>query len=235
MVAGDEHQLGLAGGLGEGLEERQRQRRVPRPAGARAARRRRPAGRPGRPSPTASSSGSRRRASRSRSTSVPAPRCRSEAIRVRTGVILAGPRRRQGYDSLAVTASIAVENPATGETLAEVPELGAAEVATMCGMARAAQPGWEALGFEGRAEVLLAARTWMVANGERVVETICAETGTSGRRDAVRRARVWAVGAGVLGRSGRPPTWPMRRSSRPRPSSAAAAWWFATGRSGWSA
>ena len=33
------------------------------------------------------------------------------------------------------------------------------------------------MGFEGRAEVLLAARAWMVANGERVVETICAETG----------------------------------------------------------
>ena len=76
-----------------------------------------------------------------------------------------------------MTASIAVENPATGETLAEVPELGATEVATMCGIARAAQPGWEELGFEARAEVLLAARAWMVANAERVVGTICAETG----------------------------------------------------------
>ena len=47
----------------------------------------------------------------------------------------------------------------------------------MVAAAREAQPGWEAMGFEGRAEVLLAARQWMVANGERVVETICAETG----------------------------------------------------------
>ena len=43
--------------------------------------------------------------------------------------------------------------------------------------ARAAQPGWAELGFDGRAEVLLAARRWMVANAERVVGTICAETG----------------------------------------------------------
>ena len=53
---------------------------------------------------------------------------------------------------------IAVENPATGETIATVPELGGDEVRAMVAAARAAQPGWEALGFDGRAEVLLAAR-----------------------------------------------------------------------------
>jgi acyl-CoA reductase-like NAD-dependent aldehyde dehydrogenase/choline dehydrogenase-like flavoprotein len=74
-------------------------------------------------------------------------------------------------------AGIAVENPATGETLATVPELGGDEVRAMVTGARAAQPGWEAVGFEGRAEVLLAARNWLVANGERVVTTICGETG----------------------------------------------------------
>ncbi len=72
---------------------------------------------------------------------------------------------------------IAVENPATGETLAELPDLGAEGVAALVEAARAAQPAWEAVGFEGRAEVLLAARRWLVANGERVVTTICAETG----------------------------------------------------------
>jgi acyl-CoA reductase-like NAD-dependent aldehyde dehydrogenase/choline dehydrogenase-like flavoprotein len=74
-------------------------------------------------------------------------------------------------------ATIAVENPATGETLASVPELGREQVGTMVAAARAAQPAWDALGFAGRAEVLLAARSWLVANGERVVGTICAETG----------------------------------------------------------
>jgi acyl-CoA reductase-like NAD-dependent aldehyde dehydrogenase/choline dehydrogenase-like flavoprotein len=76
-----------------------------------------------------------------------------------------------------VTATIGVENPATGETLAEVPELGPEEITAIVGAARAAQPGWEELGFPARGEILLAARRWMVANAERVVGTICAETG----------------------------------------------------------
>jgi acyl-CoA reductase-like NAD-dependent aldehyde dehydrogenase/choline dehydrogenase-like flavoprotein len=77
----------------------------------------------------------------------------------------------------ATQAGIPVENPATGATIATVPELGADQVRTMVAAARGAQPIWEAVGFEGRAEVLLAARQWMVANAERVVTTICAETG----------------------------------------------------------
>ena len=77
----------------------------------------------------------------------------------------------------AENGGIPVENPATGETIATVPELGADQVRALVAAARAAQPGWAELGFEGRAEVLLAARRWMVANAERVVGTICAETG----------------------------------------------------------
>ena len=77
----------------------------------------------------------------------------------------------------ASKAGIPVENPATGETIATVPELGAAEVRAMVARAREAQPEWEAAGFEGRAEVLEAARRWMVANGERVIATIVGETG----------------------------------------------------------
>ncbi len=74
-------------------------------------------------------------------------------------------------------APIEVENPASGETIATVPDLGAEAVAELAAAARAAQPGWQALGFEGRARVLMAARAWLVANGERVVQTICGETG----------------------------------------------------------
>ncbi|MGI8462562.1 MAG: aldehyde dehydrogenase family protein [Solirubrobacterales bacterium] len=77
----------------------------------------------------------------------------------------------------ATAKGIPVENPATGEILATVPELGAEEVGAMVARARDAQPGWEELGFEGRGEILLAARQWMVANGERVVQTLCGETG----------------------------------------------------------
>jgi acyl-CoA reductase-like NAD-dependent aldehyde dehydrogenase/choline dehydrogenase-like flavoprotein len=75
------------------------------------------------------------------------------------------------------SAGIPVENPATGETIGTVPDLGADEVRAMVVRAREAQPVWEAIGFEGRAEVLETARRWMVANAERVVTTIVGETG----------------------------------------------------------
>ncbi|HYY73699.1 MAG TPA: aldehyde dehydrogenase family protein, partial [Solirubrobacterales bacterium] len=75
---------------------------------------------------------------------------------------------------------IPVENPATGETIATIPELGAEEIRSMVARAREAQPIWAAVGFEGRAEVLLAARRWMAANAERVVATIVSETGRPG-------------------------------------------------------
>ena len=74
-------------------------------------------------------------------------------------------------------AGIPVENPATGETIATVPELGMEEVRRLVVSARAAQPAWAEAGFEARAKVLLDARRWMVANAERVVATIVAETG----------------------------------------------------------
>jgi acyl-CoA reductase-like NAD-dependent aldehyde dehydrogenase len=72
---------------------------------------------------------------------------------------------------------IPVENPATGEIVATVPDLGADAVAEMAAQARAAQPGWEAFGFEGRARVLLRAQKWLMDNAEQVVSTIVSETG----------------------------------------------------------
>ena len=44
---------------------------------------------------------------------------------------------------------IAVENPATGETVRTVPDLGAQDIAEMAARARRAQPEWEA-GFRWR-------------------------------------------------------------------------------------
>jgi len=72
---------------------------------------------------------------------------------------------------------ITVENPATGETVATVPDLGADAVAEMAVRGRAAQPGWEAYGFEGRGRVLLRAQKWLMDNAEQVVSTIVSETG----------------------------------------------------------
>jgi len=72
---------------------------------------------------------------------------------------------------------IPVENPATGETVATVPDLGAEAVAEMAARGRAAQPGWEAFGFEGRGRVLLRAQKWLMDNSEQVISTIVSETG----------------------------------------------------------
>jgi acyl-CoA reductase-like NAD-dependent aldehyde dehydrogenase len=72
---------------------------------------------------------------------------------------------------------IAVENPATGEVIAHVPDLGAERVAELARAARAVQPAWEALGFEGRGRVLRRAQKWVVDNVDRVIETIVSETG----------------------------------------------------------
>src|SRR5437764_3786903 len=72
---------------------------------------------------------------------------------------------------------IAVENPATGETIATVPDLGADAVSEMAARGRAAQPRWEAFGFEGRARVLLRAQKWLMDNADQVVSTIVSETG----------------------------------------------------------
>ena len=79
----------------------------------------------------------------------------------------------------AATASgeIVVENPATGQEIGRVPDLGADEVRAMARRGREAQPGWAALGFDGRARVLLRAQKWLMDNRERVIATIVAETG----------------------------------------------------------
>src|SRR5688572_6892087 len=72
---------------------------------------------------------------------------------------------------------IAVENPATGETIGYVDDMDAAKVAGIVDRARAAQPGWEALGYEGRAALLRELRGWMVENRKRVIDILVKEGG----------------------------------------------------------
>ena len=72
---------------------------------------------------------------------------------------------------------IEVENPATGEIIAEVPAMSAEQVAQLCEKARAAQPGWEAMGFDGRAVIFRRCQKWIIDNADRVIETIVSETG----------------------------------------------------------
>jgi acyl-CoA reductase-like NAD-dependent aldehyde dehydrogenase len=72
---------------------------------------------------------------------------------------------------------IRVENPATGELVASVPRVAPDAVAALVARARAAQPAWEALGFDGRGELLRRAQKWVVENSDRIARTIVSETG----------------------------------------------------------
>jgi acyl-CoA reductase-like NAD-dependent aldehyde dehydrogenase len=91
-------------------------------------------------------------------------------------------------------ATIAVENPATGEIVREVPVTG--DVAAMVARARAVQPAWEALGYEGRGRVLRRARQWLLDHADEVVATIVSETGKT-EEDA--RLVELAYGANAFG------------------------------------
>jgi acyl-CoA reductase-like NAD-dependent aldehyde dehydrogenase len=82
-----------------------------------------------------------------------------------------------GNASAPAGEEIQVENPATGEIVATVPDLSAEAVAAMAQRARAAQPGWEAYGFDGRARVMLRAQKWLMDSSEQVIATIISETG----------------------------------------------------------
>src|SRR3954452_24072989 len=80
-------------------------------------------------------------------------------------------------DAASAPREIPVENPATGEVIRTIPATTPAEVATLVARARAAQPAWEALGFEGRGRILRRAQKWVTDNSARIVETIVSETG----------------------------------------------------------
>ncbi len=91
-------------------------------------------------------------------------------------------------------AEIEVANPATGQVVGSVPVLSPEQVRDLVARARAAQPAWEALGFEGRAKVLRRAQKWVVDNTEQIVETIMSETGKT-REDAQLAEVGYAAGA----------------------------------------
>jgi acyl-CoA reductase-like NAD-dependent aldehyde dehydrogenase len=79
--------------------------------------------------------------------------------------------------TLEQTATIEVENPATGQVIQSLPVSSVEDVRVMVDRARTAQPAWEALGFEGRGRVLRRMQKWMVDNADRVIQTIVDEGG----------------------------------------------------------
>jgi acyl-CoA reductase-like NAD-dependent aldehyde dehydrogenase len=92
------------------------------------------------------------------------------------------------------TRQIEVQNPATGEVIASVPVLSVDEVEGVVARARAAQPGWEALGFEGRGRILRRAQKWVTDNLDRIARTIVSENGKA-YEDALLAEVGYAAGA----------------------------------------
>ncbi|TAV51117.1 NAD-dependent succinate-semialdehyde dehydrogenase [Rhizobium leguminosarum] len=75
------------------------------------------------------------------------------------------------------TRTFDVLNPATGELLASLPDMGAAETRTAIDAAHAAQPGWAARPAKERSAIL---RKWfdlMVANADELAAILTAEMG----------------------------------------------------------
>ena len=70
-----------------------------------------------------------------------------------------------------------VRNPATGETVASVPQNTPEEVTAAVERARIAQAEWQAIGFEGRGKILRRAQKWTTENADRIATTIVSETG----------------------------------------------------------
>src|SRR5882757_10971149 len=85
-------------------------------------------------------------------------------------------QRANGQDQ-ASPPEIPVVNPATGEVIAHVADVTAERVAELAARARAAQPGWQAMGFDGRGRVMRRMQKWIMDNADRVVATIVSETG----------------------------------------------------------
>src|SRR6202042_3659794 len=73
--------------------------------------------------------------------------------------------------------TMGVLNPATGETIAQVPVDPPEVVAATVARGRAAQPDWEAMGIEGRYHWLGKLRDWILDNSDQVLDTMQLETG----------------------------------------------------------
>jgi acyl-CoA reductase-like NAD-dependent aldehyde dehydrogenase len=77
----------------------------------------------------------------------------------------------------SASATIGVENPATGKLITTIPVMDEDRVRALAERARAAQPGWEALSFDGRGKVLRRAQKWMLDNVDRVIDVVVSESG----------------------------------------------------------
>jgi aldehyde dehydrogenase (NAD+) len=74
--------------------------------------------------------------------------------------------------------AIPVVNPATGQTLGEIPRTGPADAARAAAAARAALPGWSATAPAVRAEYLSRLCSVLEARVPEIARTVAQEVGT---------------------------------------------------------
>jgi acyl-CoA reductase-like NAD-dependent aldehyde dehydrogenase len=77
----------------------------------------------------------------------------------------------------AAVAAIAVDNPATGAPITDVPTTSPDGVRAAVAAARKAQPRWQALGFRRRRALFHTSQQWFLDNRQRVLDSIVAENG----------------------------------------------------------
>ncbi len=107
---------------------------------------------------------------------------------------------------------LAVLDPASGAQLDELPLADADDVRAAVARGRAAQPGWAAVGPAERARVLRRARGWLLANAERVVDSIVAETGKTREDARIAELSYTLAALGFWARKG--PGWLRERRTR---------------------
>ena len=78
-----------------------------------------------------------------------------------------------------IRTDIVVKCPATGEVVGRVVVTSAAEVEVVAARLRAAQPAWQAMGFEGRARLLGKWRDWMLDHADELLTLVQLEGGKS--------------------------------------------------------
>jgi acyl-CoA reductase-like NAD-dependent aldehyde dehydrogenase len=94
----------------------------------------------------------------------------------------------------ATGEKIAVENPATGQTIVTLDAVGPDQLKEMAERARRAQPSWEAIGFAGRGKVLRRMQKWVLDNADRFLDTLVSESGKT-REDAALAELGYAASA----------------------------------------
>src|SRR3954453_15255171 len=87
------------------------------------------------------------------------------------------PTAGAATNATATRETIEVINPATGEVVRTIPAVSPDDVPALVARARAAQPAWEGLGFDGRSKGLRRAQKGGIANADRIIDPIVSETG----------------------------------------------------------